>query len=269
MRLRRAARRAAGKAGDSKALGTIARAGFAASGILHLLLGYLAIRVALHHGGESDQSGALAQLAKLPGGTIALWLTVVGFAALGLWLLLEASLGIGSSSKKRWARSLVSLSKALTYFALGWTALTFALGGSSNSTTLSRRTSGTILSLPGGQILLVLVGLVAAGIGCYFMIKGIRQKFRDDILVPHGPFERPVIVLAVTGYLAKGVAVLTLGILFIVAAVRVRPRDASGLDGALKALSALPAGEIILVAVGTGLMAYGIYSFARARLARL
>jgi hypothetical protein len=262
-------RRAAGETRNSTVLTIAARAGFAANGVLHLLLGYLAIRVALHHGGESDQSGALAQLAKLPGGTLVLWLLVVGFAALGLWLLLQASLGIGSSSKKRWARSLVSLVKAITYLALGWTALTFAMGGSTDAKSSSRHTSGTILSLPGGQLLLIAVGLVTAGIGGYFIYKGARRKFRDDITLPAEPAKRAVLALGVAGYVAKGVAVATVGILFLVAAVQVDPKNGSGLDGALKALTTLPFGQIILVVVGAGLIAYGFYSFARARLARL
>ncbi|MCZ2404634.1 DUF1206 domain-containing protein [Paenarthrobacter sp. Z7-10] len=262
-------RRAGSETGNSTVLNIAARAGFAANGVLHLLLGYLSIRIALHHEGESDQSGALAQLAKLPGGTVILWLLVAGFAALGLWLLLQASLGIGSSSKKRWVRSIVSLFKAIAYLALGWTALTFAMGGSTDATKSSRHTSGTILALPGGQLLLIAVGLVTAGIGGYFIYKGARQKFKDDITVPQEPARRAVLALGVAGYVAKGVAVVTVGILFIVAAVRVNPKDGSGLDGALKALTALPFGQIILVVVGVGLIAYGVYSFARAKLARL
>ena len=63
--------------------------------------------------------------------------------------------------------------------------------------------------------------------------------------------------------------VLIIVVLFVVAAVKVNPQDASGLDGALKSLAALPFGEAILLIVGIGLIAYGLYSFAYARLARL
>ena len=76
-------------------------------------------------------------------------------------------------------------------------------------------------------------------------------------------------MLAVTGYIAKGIAIFTLGILFVVAAVQVDPEEAAGLDGALKALTELPFGEGLLIVIGGGLIAYGLYSFARARLARL
>ncbi|NVN00630.1 DUF1206 domain-containing protein [Arthrobacter sp. SDTb3-6] len=260
-------RRAARTAGNNPALTVVARAGYAASGLIHLLIGWVAIRVATHHGGEADQSGALAQLTKLPGGTLGLWATVVGLGALALWLLLQAALGIGTSSKKRWVRSVVSFGKALAYLALAGTALTFAVGGFSHASTSTRSASATILSLPGGEALLVAVGLATAGIGGYFIYKGARQKFREDIAVPDGHYKHAVVVLAVAGYVAKGIAVAIVGVLFIVAAATVDPRDASGLDGALKALVGLPFGAPVLGIVAAGLMAYGVYSIARARLA--
>lgn len=263
------ARQTANRVRNSAALSTIARIGYAASGLMHLLIGYIAIRIALHHGGETDQSGAFAQLVKLPGGKVAVWIAVVGLAALGLWLLLQAGLGIGSSSKKRWARSLVSLGKAVAYLALGWTALMIAVHRSTSSASSTRRASGTLLSLPGGQAILISVGVITAIVGAYFVYKGLRQKFRDDIRLPAGGTQKAVVLLAMTGYIAKGIAVVALGILFIVAAVKVKPHDASGLDGALKSLNALPFGEALLVLVGAGIIAYGLYSFARAWLARL
>jgi hypothetical protein len=41
--------------------------------------------------------------------------------------------------------------------------------------------------------------------------------------------------------------------------------EATGLDGALKSLAALPAGGVLLAAIGVGLVAYGVYCFVRAR----
>ncbi|MCU6481037.1 DUF1206 domain-containing protein [Arthrobacter sp. A2-55] len=269
MSLGHGAKRAARKAGNSQVLTNIARIGFAASGLMHLLMGYIAVRIALHHGGESDQSGAFAQLTRLPGGPMVLWAAVLGMGALGLWLLLQASLGIGSSSKKRWARSLVSAGKAAAYFALAWTALTFALHRPSSSTAATRNASGTILSLPGGQALLAIVGMATAGIGGYLVYKGVRKKFLDDIQLQGNRADPAVIALAMTGYIAKGIAIIALGVLFIVAAIKISPQDASGLDGALKSLAGLPYGQAILIAIGLGLMAYGLYSIIRARLARL
>jgi hypothetical protein len=265
----RTARSTAHAVENSTALEILVRIGFAASGLVHLLLGYLAIQVAFHHGGESDQSGAFAQIAKLPVGGAILWVTVAGMFALALWLLIQAALGVGSSSKKRWARSLVSVGKAVAYGALGATALVYARGGTSSSTSSTRRASTTLLGLPGGQLLLALAGLAAIGIGGYFIAKGVRKRFTRDIRVPGGSARRPVMALGVTGYVAKGIAVVIAGVLFVVAAVTVDPKQATGLDGALRSLSSLPFGQVLLVAVGIGLIAFGLYTFVRARYAHV
>lgn len=263
------ARNAATTAANSRALTVLARIGYAASGLVHLLLGYLAIRVALNRGGQSDQSGALSEVTQLPGGGVIIWVTVVGLAALGLWLLIQAALGIGSSSKKRWVRSVVSAGKAVAYLALGATALSFAQGGSASSSESSQNASGSILALPGGQLLLALLGVAAVGVGGYFIFKGVTRKFTEDIALPSGPAEKPIVALGVIGYIAKGVAVVAVGVLFVVAAIKVDPNGATGLDGALKSLADLPFGQAILIVVGAGLIAYGVYTFARARFARL
>ena len=262
-------RQAASSVGNSRPLTVLARVGFAGSALVHLLIGYLAIGVALHHGAETDQSGAIAQILQLPGGSFLLWVAVVGLFALALWLLIQALLGIGSSSKKRWVRSLVAVAKAVAYFVLGLTALSFALGSSSNSNASTQQASTSILALPAGQLLLAVIGLVTLAVGIYLIVKGVRQRFVNDIVLPHGAARRPVLVLGTVGYVAKGIAIGVAGILFVVAAVTVDPHQASGLDGALKALAALPFGQLILIAIGVGLIAYGIYTFARARLARL
>lgn len=269
MNTRATARRAARTAGNSRTLNVLARTGFAASGLVHLLLGILAIRVAFNGQDRTDQSGALAELAKLPGGIILLWIVVVGLFALGLWLLVQAGLGIGSASKKRWIRSVVAIAKAAAYVALAVTALTFARGQSTDSRDSTQQASSNILAMPGGQLLLAGVGIIAVGVGGYFIFKGATRRFEEDLTMPAGSAGRVVRVLGITGYIAKGIAIVVVGILFVVAALTVDPNSATGLDGALKSLAALPFGVIILTAVGLGLIAYGVYTFVRARYARL
>jgi len=262
-------RRVARSVGSSRPLTVLARIGFAGSALIHLFIGLLAIRVAMHDLQESDQAGAIAQIAQLPGGMFLLWLAVVGLFALALWLVIQAILGIGYASKKRWVRSVVALAKAVAYLVLGLTALTFAQGGTANASTATVQATTGILTMPGGQLLLGLAGLLVIGVGIYLIAKGARRRFVNDIVLPSGGARRAVLVLGTVGYVAKGIAIAVVGVLFVVAAVIVNPSQASGLDGALKALAALPFGSAILVAIGVGLIAFGIYTFARARLARL
>ena len=261
----------AAQAKNSPVLSVLARTGYAVNGILHILIGGIAIGVAFGAGAGSgaDQSGALGALASAPGGVFVLWVIVVGLAALGIWQLLSAALVLEPDATKRAAHIAGELGKAVAYLAIAATALTFALGGSSNSASSTTSFSATLLASPGGVILLVVVGLGVLAIGVVFVVRGVRQSFTKHIRVPAGAVGTAVVALGVVGYVAKGIAVGVVGILFIVAAATADPSQATGLDGALKSLLGLPFGKVILVAVGIGVIAYGLYCFARSRLAKL
>ncbi|MEO6201117.1 MAG: DUF1206 domain-containing protein, partial [Cryobacterium sp.] len=123
--------------------------------------------------------------------------------------------------------------------------------------------------LPGGILLLVLVGLLVVVIGGFFVYRGATSKFTEAISVPGGAPGTVIVALGMFGYVAKGIALGVVGILFLLAAYTTDPAKATGLDGALKSLVGLPFGPVILIGVGVGLIAFGAYSFARARFARL
>ena len=89
-----------------------ARAGYVVSGLLHLTIGYLAIRIALGSGGTADQSGALAAVADKPGGIIALWVAAVAFLLMALWRLVET--GLGRATGRRPLRWRWSISRSRT-----------------------------------------------------------------------------------------------------------------------------------------------------------
>ena len=80
----------ADRATDNDAFEYAARAGFAVSGVLHLLVAFIILRIAFGSSGNADQSGALATLAGQPGGAVILWVAAAGLVALGLWRIAEA-----------------------------------------------------------------------------------------------------------------------------------------------------------------------------------
>jgi hypothetical protein len=267
------ARDIARQAKNSPVLAVLARIGYAVNGILHILIGGIAIGVAsgagATSGAEADQSGALGALASAPGGVFVLWVVVVGLAALGIWQLLSALLVREPDATKRAAHVVAELGKAVAYLAIAATAFSFASGGSNNSASSTKSFSATLLASPGGVFLLIALGLGVLAIGAVFVVRGVRQSFTKHIRVPGGTAGKAVVALGVVGYVAKGIAVGVVGILFIVAAATANPSQATGLDGALRAMLKLPFGGVILVAVGVGVIAYGLYCFARARMAKL
>src|ERR1700681_2206778 len=111
-----------------------ARAGYVVSGLLHLIIGYLAIRIAVGVGGGSaDQSGALAALAAQPGGIVALWVAAVTLAVMGLWRLAETALGRSTDPKSQGASAEVldrakAFALAVVYFAFAYSTFGFSRG---------------------------------------------------------------------------------------------------------------------------------------------
>ena len=102
----------------------LARAGYVVSGLLHLMIGYLAVQIALGSGGNADQSGALAAVAAKPGGIVALWVAAFACLVLALWRLVETCLGRSTDPKSQGAAAEVldrakAFALAVVYFALG------------------------------------------------------------------------------------------------------------------------------------------------------
>lgn len=262
------ARGAAARVQQSRPLRTAARVGYAVNGLLHVLIGVIALGIARGGGGEADQGGALGQLAGHPAGAALLWVIVVGLWGLGLFQLLEAAL-VRGTDRDDWAERAKEGGKGVAYLAIGVTAFTVARGGSTDSSEQTQTLSARLLGAPGGVALLVVLGLAVVAIGGYFVVKGARQRFREDLIVPGGQQGRVVVGLGVVGYVAKGVVLVIVGALFVVSALQADPSEATGIDGALKALAGVPFGVALLVVVAVGLVAYGVFQFVRARRARL
>ena len=117
----------------------------------------------------------------------------------------------------------------------------------------------------GGRILVAVVGLAVVGVAAYHVYKGWTRKFLGDLREHPGRF---VVAAGRFGYIAKGVALAVVGVLFVAAAVKARPDEAGGLDAAFRTLADQPFGTALLTVVGAGFVAYGVYSFGRARYAR-
>jgi hypothetical protein len=258
--------------GDSEALEKVARIGYAVSGLLHIIIGLIAVQLVMGSGGGSaDQSGALSQVAAQPFGRVALWLGVVALVALGLWQLSEALFGgKGGDGSERAQHVVKAAGKGVVYLALAFTTFSFADGGGSSSSQQSTDVTASLMQSTAGRLLVAVVGVGVLAVGGYHVVKGAKKKFLDDLRTAGGGSVGTTVTrLGQAGYIAKGVALAVVGVLFVVAAAQADPSEASGLDGALKTLGEQPGGQVILVVVGLGFMAYGLYSFARARYARM
>ena len=261
------------RATNSDAFEYTARAGFAISGVLHLLVGFLILSIAFGSGGNADQSGALATLAKQTGGTVLLWVVAVGLVALGLWRVAEAVIGAkpGEGSGPQgddtpaWKRA-KALGLALVNFAIAFSAARFAMGSGQQSSQQNSSMSAQMMQSGWGKALLIAVGLGLIAVGGYHVYKGATKKFFKDLRRSGGT---GVKALGIAGYVAKGLVLAGAGILVIVATLQADPAKASGLDAAVKTLGQAPFGKFLLILAAIGIAAFGAYNFVRARHGRM
>jgi hypothetical protein len=262
------------QAGDSAVLEGLARGGLIAYGVVHLLIGWLALQIAWGgaSGGSADSSGALQTVADQPFGKVLLWLVAVGMVALAVWQASAAIWGYRNlAGAKRVRKQLSSGAKAVVYAVLGVSAALVAVGsGSSSSQSQQDATSG-VLAWPGGQVIVVVAGLVIIGVGAAGVVKGVKRSFTEEIDMSSVPpvARKGVARLGQVGYIARGLAFGLVGGLLGYAALTFDPQQARGLDGAMRTILEQPFGQFLLTVVALGFGAFGLFAFLQARYRRM
>ncbi|GAC1510192.1 MAG: DUF1206 domain-containing protein [Pseudarthrobacter sp.] len=259
------------EASDTKALDVAARSGFAVMALLHIIIGGIAIALAFGHPGQAEATGAIEQLAANPWGPAILWACVVACTGLAVWQLSEATVRARHLPHKERLGKLVSSGfLAIAYGSVGFSFAGFAVGARAHSGDTTRDFSTALFNTPFGLPVLVAIGLTIMGVGVYFVVKGLRRGFKEELLHFDGTRRgRLIDSLGVTGHVAKGVALNLAGLLFVIAAGKHSPEESTGLDGSLKALRDHPFGPYLLVAIGAGFICYGIFALVRARFGRM
>ncbi|WP_405218951.1 DUF1206 domain-containing protein [Agrococcus sp. Ld7] len=252
------AQSAAARAENHPAADWVTTAGQFANGLVHIVIGAIALGIAFGDGGSADQDGAMRAIQQTPLGGIAIWAVAIAM----LLLAVHAFVSAVSETRRDKQDALKSTGRGIAYAAVGVTALTAALGSASDGEQGAQSFSATLMEQPFGLFLVGAVGVGIAAVGVFFVIKGVRKKFLEDVSPP-ARYRRPVELLGMAGYAAKGLAIVIVGVLFVTAAITHDPEQAGGLDGALQSLTTVPGGVIALIAIAVGLILYGIYCFAR------
>jgi len=265
--------RAAGRqAANSRAMEVVARIGFVARGAIDLLIGIIALQIAFGHGGQADRGGAISQIADKSGGTIALWVLVIGFGGLSLWRFSEAAFGAVGPDGHEAGERLKSLARGILYAFFCITTLKFVLGSSSSATangnSQSEELTARVMSHSGGRLLVGLVGVVIVVIGVMLAREGWTKEFLKRMNLS-GRTRSVVEKLGVFGGIARGAVAVMAGVFLIVAAVRFSPSKAEGIDGSLRAFAHTPLGPVLLIVVALGMVAFGLFSWCEARWRRV
>jgi hypothetical protein len=255
------------RAADSPAARALARAGLTARGILYLLIGLVAILVALGQSArEADQTGALQLLAGTPFGLFVLWLLAIGFAGYALWRLSEAAFGVTGEGYGAGPR-LKSLVRAVIYAFFAYLTFKIIAGSAGSQKKKQQDLTAQVMHHTGGQWLVGIVGAIIVIAGVALIIEGIRRKFLKYLelgrLRPRT--RRMVEWLGTIGTSARGAVFALAGALVVDAAITHKPGKAGGIDKALLTLHKQPFGEFLLALAALGLIIFGVYGLCEAR----
>jgi hypothetical protein len=255
------------QAADSPAARWLARAGLAARGVIYILIGWVAILVAIGHSSqEADQQGALQLLASKPYGLVSLWLLGIGFAGYALWRASEAAFGVTGDRNSAGPR-LKSLARALVYAFFAYLTFKVIFGSRGSQTQRQQDLTATAMQHPAGRWLVGVVGLVIVIVGVVLAVEGVKRKFMKYLRTSQmSPRTRRVVRwLGTIGSVARGAVFALAGILVIDAAVTHDPAKSGGIDKALLTLRGQPFGEFLMILAALGLIVFGVYGLCEAR----
>jgi len=259
--------RTARRAAKSPAAHFLARAGLTARGVIYILVGWVAVLVALGQSSrEADQTGALQMLAGKSYGLVSLWLLAIGFAAYALWRLSEAAFGV-TGDKPGAGPRLKSLARAIIYAGFCYLTFTVIAGTSRSQSGHQQDITAHAMHSTGGRVLVGLIGLVVVVCGIVLIIEGARKKFMKflDTARMSARVRRVVKWLGIIGTIARGVVFALAGVLVIDAAITHKASESGGIDKALLTLRDQPFGEFLMLLAALGLLIFGVYGLCEAR----
>ncbi|MDQ4122367.1 MAG: DUF1206 domain-containing protein [Acidobacteriota bacterium] len=254
----------------------LARFGYAAKGIVYIIIGVLAALAAFRGSGQTtDSRGALEEIMSQPYGKYLLGAVAIGLAGYSLWRFVQAlkdTEGKGSGVKGIVIRIGYAVI-GVVYAGLAFSAVRLLLGsaGSNSGDSSSQEWTATLLSQPFGQWLVGLVGSGFIIVALSHFYKAYTIKFRRKLRM--NEMSKNVQTFAIRtgrfGLSARGVVFGIIGAFLIQAALHSNAGEARGLSGALSALREQTYGQILLGVVALGLVAYGFYMLVLSRYRRI
>lgn len=253
----------------------LARFGFFTKGFLFIVIGVLAILVAvgIKSGELTAPSGALAAIAQVQFGRIILIIFIFGAIGHGFWNILRGAADVDNAGDdlQGIGKRIIPIGIGVFYIILAWTAFGLVLSAQSTAEDLQKTIIVILLALPLGAVLVGIVGLSVVGAGIHQCYAGISGKFKENLRVNEIDDQnlKIITVLGILGFTARALIFALIGYFFISAAFNFNPNIAVGMDGALLTLAQSYYGKTLLFITAAGLICHGILAFYEAKYRRI
>ena len=259
----------------SPAIRTLARAGYAAKGVVYALVGGLALLAAFTSQGQvSGSRGALRWLTNQPFGQALLIVIGAGLAGYALWCFVRAVVDPedDGNDAKGLAKRAFQFGKGVVHVALviAVVGMVRGTGDGGGGEGIDKWTT-KLMSVPLGRWLVAAAGVFVIGYGAQQLYKAWTTDLDDQLSLGRmGPAAAKwTIRFSRFGMAARGVVFGVIGTFLVIAAWHSNPTEAKGVGGALQTLQQQPYGPVLLGVVAVGLISYGIYELIRARYRRI
>ena len=248
----------------------LGRLGYAAKGLVYIVVGFLATKAAIGIGGRTtDTKGALKTIGEAPFGRISLMIVAVGLIGYMGWRLASAITDAEprGSDARGLALRIGDAFRGLVYGSLGAWALAYVIRGHAESKDQARSVTNEVLQLPWGRSIVIGVGMVVIGYAVYQLYRAASGKFlkRLDLSAAGETSRKWIERLGGFGIGARAVVFGMIGILITRAGWRYDPSEAGGIEKSLDVISRQPFGDALFALAATGLIAFGILQLATAR----
>jgi hypothetical protein len=250
----------------------VARTGYTAVAIVYLLLGALALRLALGNSRQApDAQSAILEVGATSCGRFFLGLLAAGLVAFTIWRVVEAI--FDPKHARSGLKSLVMrtgyLISGLSYAVLAYFGFDLISGGrvpSGGDSEVQGLAAGMLSHPMGGTLLFVIGGgiIVAGAIQFWEAYSAHFEEHFQRFAMNHDGaiWTRRA---GQWGSAACGAVFCLIGIFTIEAAVDTNPHQSHGIAGALEYLMRAPHGPWLLGFVAAGLIAYGAFMLVVAR----
>lgn len=254
---------AADDAANSPWVERLGKAGFAAKGVLYLVIAATAGSVGLG-GGEASQSGAIEQLGEQSFGTAILVVLAVGLAGYALLRLVHVVVDpSGETGAKGVVMRISYAIRAAVYGGLTWTTIQVIGGSSGGGGGGEEQQTQQVLQLPLGRLLVGGAAAVLVIVGLLQLKKAFTREFMEQVHATGRA--RTVTVWAGTiGHAARGLLFGTIAVLMARAALQSDASESGGLSQAFQELASTPVGTSLLTATAIGVAGYGVWCLAMA-----